>query len=368
MNIDLDTLENENLIGKLKLISLLERQSPYRSVRDRVERRFSQALNMLPTEYKEPALAIFGSTFYLPKQMLDDSWKYLWENLRKRSGFGDDIEEFLILELDRDTLRDDFYRANEAVGRLQDNLPVRSSNDIIDLLMSLEAGSTQPERLDALHKISSKSLWLLLIDVSISGSSAAFELGRMQRLQQMIAPKNAGGVIALIQVATEQAILEIDKMEVPFLVGLTVPLSCALNTEGYRLIHASSLVRRMRKLCKWFAETHVMPSKYRIAQLSAERKNPAIAQFGFGGMGWNLILHKNAPNNSLPLLWFRPPGDEYLPPFERIDSRIASSWDGRGNWMDRVGSDRIRAEWLERLENNPDEQRRLQEEASEAPN
>src|ERR1051326_4531335 len=148
INIDLDVLESEHLIGRLKLLELLERQAPYRDFRDRVDRRISQALTTIPEHFHQSALAIFGTTLYITRQILDDAWRFLWSSLCRSFGGLPKPEELLILELDRDLLRDEFYRANALAGRLQDNLPVRSSYDLVDAMMQLESGHIGPELKD----------------------------------------------------------------------------------------------------------------------------------------------------------------------------------------------------------------------------
>jgi len=145
MEIDLKLVESENLVGRLKLIQFLERQSPYREMQEGVETRISQSLEMLPSGFKQAGLAIFGSTYYITKQMLHDAWRYLWRTFSRMIGHFPKIEETLVLELDRDLLRDDFYSANSFVGRLQDNSPFKSAADILETLMAIEADTITPE-------------------------------------------------------------------------------------------------------------------------------------------------------------------------------------------------------------------------------
>jgi hypothetical protein len=339
MNINLGLLEQEHLIGRLKVTELLERQSPYREVPERVERRFSQALQMLPEDLREPALAVFGTAFYITRQMLEDAWRYLWSCLCTRLGNVPRQEDVLMLELDRDLLRDDFYRANSIIGRLEQNLPFRSAQDIVDALMQLEAGPPPPELRAAIASIARRPYWILLTDMCMSGGSASAELRRLRRLSRLLDPSADATLVALVQVVTDHAYDRLIAAKADFLSAIRVPASCALTAPNYSLISDLSLAAQIKNLCQWFAETHILTTTYRLAELSRRDNNPAIAYYGYGELGWNIITHKNAPNNSLPILWFRPPTDAYRPPFERIDSRVHPPWPGRTEWLDRLEND-----------------------------
>jgi len=339
MHVDLDLLESEHLIGRLKLIELLERHSPYRDLRDGVERRFSQALRVIPNEFRQPAIAIFGSVQYISQQMLFDAWRHLWSLLNRESRDIPSLEDILFLELDRDQLRDEFYRANSLTGRLQDNLPWRSTHDIIDALMNLESGRMAPELLESFVGLTKRRCWVLLIDLSVSGTSAISELRRLHKIRSLFFEDSEIEIVALIQLATDKALAELSSSGYSYHCSIRVPSFQALSDTNYNLYGNSSLQQSMRDVCKWFAEEHVLTTDYRLATLSREAKDPDIAAFGFGKSGWSIVTYRNTPNNSLPILWFRPPGDSYRPPFERIDSRIGKPWAGRSDWLSRLETD-----------------------------
>lgn len=336
MQVNLDLLESEHLIGRLKLIELLERQCPYRNLPDRVERRFSQSLRIIPEDFREPALAIFGSVLYITDQILLDAWRYLWSALDERNRSLPALEDMLILELDRDLLRDEFYRANSLVGRLQDNVPWRSTQDIIDTLMHLGGGSVAPELLQTFKELGRKRLWVLLVDLSVSGTSVGSELARLNRIRSLFFQESEITVVALIQLATDCALQLLEERAHKYHCAIRLPMSNALNHSEYNLVGDKQLQQRMRGMCEWFAAKYVLPTDYRLSKISKETNDPQVAAFGFGGYGWNIVTHRNTPNNSLPILWFRPPDDSYRPPFERIDSRIGNTWSGRREWLNRV--------------------------------
>jgi hypothetical protein len=349
MEIEPELVESENLVGRLKLIQFLEKQSPYREMPEGVETRISQSLEMLPSEFKQAGLAIFGSTYYVPKQMLHDAWNYLWRTFGRMGGHFPRIEECLVLELDRDLLRDEFYSANSLVGRLQDNSPFKSASDILETLMAIEADTISPE-LKTTLKVLERPYWILLSDLSLSGTSVASEIQKLEQTHRLLFPSKVPNITALIQIITEPAKLEIKKRNGTYIAALNIPVSCALNSSKYSLISNSLLVAKMRELCQWFGQKHVLSTDYRLSKLSVLENNPDIASYGFGAMGWNIVTHKNTPNNSLPILWFRPPSNQYRPPFERIDSRIGPTWSGRRDWLEKIESDSARrTELLEKI-------------------
>ena len=344
--LNLDFLEGEHLVGRLKLIELLEKLSPYRDLPERVERRFSQALQQVPSDFQEAVLAIFASTLYVTKQMLDDAWRFLWISLERQKRTVGGQTDLFILELDRDLLRDEFFRVNALAGRLQDNLPWRSTSDLIDGLMNVEGGQVPLSIRESLASLIRRPTWLLLTDFCVSGTSAASDLQRLETIARLLRPDDPPAIITLIQLATEEALNRLSSEGRAHRCAITIPLTCALNSDAYQLIADAALVEQMRRACDWFASTYVLPTDYRISRLSREAHDANIARFGFGSKGWSVVTWKTAPNNSLPLLWFRPPGDSYRPPFERIDSRIGRAWPGRSEWLSAVSIDEDRAKRL----------------------
>ena len=294
MKVDLDILEKEQLIGKLKLLEFQNATSPFRNANEKnVERRLSQALKKIPDEFHQAALSIFGSVLYINENMLNDCWKYLWNTLINKHKCS--MQNIWLLELDRDQLRDEFYRANQISGRLEDNLPWRSSHDIIDMLNNLEENTYSDILLDKFKSLVSRDIWVVLVDISISGSSVISEINRIQKLASLLRGAEKPKIIALVQIITEEAIVKLQDTGHNFLYGLKIPNSCAFNSEKYDLIKDSGLKIKAKELCIWFADTFILPYENRLAKLAKSDKN--IAYFGFGGMGWNIVTHKNTPNN-----------------------------------------------------------------------
>lgn len=344
MKLNLTFLENTHLIGKLKLIELLEKASPYRVLKETVERRFSRALGAIPDEHREAALAIFGSTIYLPQQMLEEAWKHLWLVCQLRHESLRDIHKnVLVLELDRDQIRDEFYRCNSIVGRLQDNLPWRSTHDIIDALERFETKTnTNQDYFDEFISILRRPYWLLLVDITLSGTSVLSEIRRIEKLRRILLPREKYiGVTILAQVATETAVERFRQAGVCFEAAIIVPRRNAIRYCLGQKATDHKLMQSIVDVCDWFAEEYVLRCDNRISIMAKEDRE--VARYGFGAEGWNVVTYKNCPNNCLPLLWLWQPGKEYIPPFERVDSRDeGGTWPGRRNWLDEIASDEVR--------------------------
>lgn len=340
-------LEDEHLVGKLKLAEMLERTSPYREMATPTEHRIAAAFGAIPEHLQQAALAIFANILYIPKQMMNDSWAYVWQNYLSSLPSVPAFEEFLFLELDRDQIRDEFYRANNLFGRLQDNLPWRSMHDIIDGLMALEQRRLDEDLARQFVQLLSRKHWVLLVDLSLSGTSAASELARIAAVHSLWEDERVSRPVALLQLATEEASTVLASGEHDFRRGIVVPNCFALSKPDYSLVRDIALVQQMREVCRWFARTHVQSSGYRLADMS--RTDEDVAVYGFGKSGWNVVTHKNTPNNSLPILWFKPPNGAYEPPYERLDSRISLGWQGRKQWVEQLESDETKRKNLRKL-------------------
>lgn len=307
------------------------------------------ALNSLPPPHRQAAAAMFASTLYITKQMMDDAWQCLWHALQNRTGHPLNLDDLLILALDGDGLLDDFFHTNRLSGRLQSDHPFRCANNLIDVLMQLESGDLYPELKQALVGALKKPYWVLLADQSLSGTSVVQELNRLRKIQRL-SPFGRAPVLPLIQLATEQATLNLKEKGWDYSAAIQVPLNCALNHESFDAVDSPALKRKMKALCAWFAETHVLPTSTRLAQKSKQKQDADIATFGFGKLGWNIVTHKNAPNNALPILWFSSSEQPYQPPFARIESRRGPSWKGRKHWLARFkGNTDLKARMRQRI-------------------
>lgn len=328
-HIDVDLLESQNLVGRLKTLELLERQSPFRGFANRFDQRLASALTTLPSELHSPALAVYGTVLYLPQQVLDSAWAFLWHELHSPTGGCESLNDLTLFELDRDAIRDAFYRASFVQGRLQDSGPFRSSYDVLDVLGGLESRELAPEYEQAIAHLADQEHWVLLADFSLSGSSVVSEIRRLRRLSELLGNRSRR-ITCLVQVVTEQALKAISAQDADLITAIYIPYSSALNHEDYNLITDRGLVTAMKDFCTWFYDSYVIGSKH---PLEGEPEH----KFGFNGMGWTLVSAANAPNNSLPPLWFGDAKGMYRAPFERLDSRSGPpGWLGRRQWESRI--------------------------------
>lgn len=343
------SLIDEPLAERFQLLKRLNQLSPYQGLEVPLERRMAIALNTLPTQHRQAAAAMFASTLYITKPMMDDAWQCLWHALQNRMGHPLNLDDLLILELDGDGLLDDFFRTNRLAGRIPSDHPFRGANNLIDVLMQVESGDLYPELKQALVAALKKPYWVLLADQSLSGTSVVQELNRLRKIQRL-SPFGRVSILPLIQLATEQATFKLEEKGWDYLAAIQVPLNCALNHESFDTVDDLALKQKMKALCAWFAKNHVLPTNTRLAQKSKKKQDADIAAFGFGKLGWNLVTYKNAPNNALPILWFQSPEQPYQPPFARVESRLGPSWKGRKHWLSRFkGNMDLKAKMRQRL-------------------
>jgi hypothetical protein len=344
---DLPLLESEHVIGRLKTIELLEKITRYRELNDPVERRFARALSTVPRAWHTAALLLYSTVVYLPRPLLDETWPCIWRIGQETNAFPTNRGELAFFELDRDQIRDDFYRTNHIPGRLEDNTLIKSSQDIVDTLIANEFGQVNPQVAEQFSFICRKTHWLLLADVTLSGTSILSEMERLTFLLERVFAKFPITISCISQLATNEAKLTITSRGYSFSAALIIPSTYALSSPDCQLFRSDRAQSQVNDLCDWFAETHVKATPdHFISQFARETQNPKILKYGYGGHGWTIVTYKNAPNNSLPLIWFRPSSDQYVPPFERLDSRTRSSNSHRKKWIDDLRNDQARTEEL----------------------
>lgn len=344
---DLPLFETEHVIGRLKNIELLEKISRYRELSDPVERRFSRAMTTLPRAHHAAALLLYSTIVYLPRPLLDETWPCIWRMAHEANSLPRDRSEIAFFELDRDQIRDDFYRTCDIPGRLEDNTLIKSSQDIVDALMANEFGPVNPQIAEQISFICKKTHWLVLSDVTLSGTSIASEMERLAFLLSSVFRNYPITLSCISQLATKDASGAIRDRGFSFSAALIIPDTYALSSPNFQLLRTAGAIRQVNELCEWFAETHVKTTpEHFITQLADETNNPSLLKYGYGARGWTVVTYKNTPNNSLPFFWFRPTSNAYSPPFERLDSRTRPSTSHRKKWVDDLKADAGRVEDL----------------------
>jgi len=357
-NISWEIVEKENLVSKLKFLTLLDAENKFKSKDDsRLEDRIPKMLNFLPNKYHTAALAVLSNVFYITEQMLIDAMRSLWyqytHDFKNKDRIGLPLSNVHIFELDQAGARDSFFndvKAHESIyglkagGRLDDKSPFTSVDSLLLYLHMLDDTKCLPyEELSYLYALTEKKHWILLVDISLSGVSVCNEIKRLKQIADHILKVNDLNISIFIQAATEEAQTHVDNLlaelnksseNINCYYAIKIPYECAFNAKKvkkqYSLLKDKKLIKQVDDLCSYFAEHVVENKKYSthitklVKQKRDEGKNEEadnMAKYGFGGLGWNVITYKNAPNNSLPFLWCQPSNSGYTAPYERTDSR-----------------------------------------------
>lgn len=360
-NIDWQAVEKENVVSKLKFLTLLEDKNKFGGQQVGLEKRIQNMLDCLPRKYHTAAVAALSGVIYITEQMLVDAWKTLWYQYKNDYSGTDRLNVKLgdahIFELDRDGLMDSFFRTASVnskldiffgeYGRLDDTSPIDSVNRLLNYIFKLdssEAVCLSEKETTELYVLKKKKHWILLVDITLSGKSICSEIKRIQVIAEHILKAQDIDIAIFIQTATEQAresineLLENSNVNIKCYYAIQIPYECAFNYKDessgrkYSLIKDEELISDIDKLCTYFAEKVIKKYKSPINKaINKKIKNSEFqdaedyAKYGFGGLGWNVITYKNAPNNSLPFLWCQPVKSGYSAPFCRIESRVNSA-------------------------------------------
>ncbi|WP_203929957.1 phosphoribosyltransferase-like protein [Virgisporangium ochraceum] len=320
------------LTSRLHELDADERRSPFRESPVTVASRIRRALADLPEEWREPARWLFALTRYLSRPELHRAWRSLWATFQEQQAVRSPTE-VLVLELDRDTLRDDFYRANCLPGRLDDNLPFRSSHDLASALWMVEAGRPPPEYAGAIRALRTRSHWVLLADLGLSGASIAAEVDRLTTVQRIIHPLRPVRVTCLIQAATDRARERLAADSIGHIAAIRLVNSISTLPVGYADL-PGEVPDAVTRFCRWFADHHVAGSGHRLGGAG-----PDTAAFGRSAAGLLVVTHKNTPDSTVPPLWLSTHSPPYRAPFERLESRVGLGWTGRKEWYARLRRD-----------------------------
>lgn len=340
----LQWLDSESTVARLKYLELLERKSKYRDLSEGVEHRFASALDFFPEEHKEGALAVFSSTLYVSQPLVVDAWKSVWWMLQRNEGLTAETFErdVLLLELDRDKLKDSFFEHNNIQGRLENNSQFQSSNDLIDSLKFLEKGGLDKDVKNDLISALEKPVWINLVDISLSGTSVCSDLKRLKEIASFIPSKTEPKIITVLLMATEKAEQKLQEIDAIYHRAVGIPNSASLAHEKYTLISDKKLIDKMKSACDWFSKHVVLKTESRFSRQATADPYKNVGQFGFKEGGWSIVTYKNAPNNSLPILWFS--NEQYTAPFERVDSRTNNhSTSTRKEWLEGLTVERVNA-------------------------
>lgn len=337
----------DRVVAGLHEVELLESMTSYAHSRDLYFPRITAALDQLPQEHWDAALAVFASVVYIPQDFLTATFDYLWWVVKSIASEGGApisavAHDVHIMEVDADGLVPGFARHNGLSARLNASVHPRLP-DVQQLRQALNdaaRGTVQVRRAaaDKLKLAASKKVWIILTDKALSGQSLLGDLERITFARDVLgdATGHFPDIYVCAQIATAQAERAVadwihanNIRHVRMVAAIRLDERARVGSPECRLFHDDDTHQRVRSLCEWFDRAVV--AKDVSLNTFRERSNGSLA-LGYKNTGITLVDHLNTPTNSLPLLWFDgtdPAADytgsdsppTYRAPFPRIHSR-----------------------------------------------
>lgn len=334
-------LIDENLVSGIHLVELFEKDSIYHSISRNYFSRLKESLGYLPEEFQDAALAVFSNVVYIPKQLLDQTYKYFWRDFLSVNEI-DNIDNHAIrichfFEIDPSGMINSFCHENAISQRLHPDYFVRISDvknakeTCICLMHSIK--EIVDDAKNSLKRLFQKDHWIIFTDKALSGQSLFKDIERYIFLREL-AYKSCGfkpKITIFAQIITEDALkygkdlLENeDKISLKY--GIILNDVMKVNSDNCKLFKNRSMIIKVRELCEWFAQ-NILDHDTKNYDRMREKSGDNLA-YGYKGCGLTLVDHSNCPTNSLPLLWYdnlyycdqnnlKP----YQGPFPRVHSR-----------------------------------------------
>jgi hypothetical protein len=330
-------IDTEELVPRLEVVHNLERISHYPRALSgmRYFERIQSAMHSIPSEFHLYALALFANVIYLPRPLLRDSLRYLLREAARRLEVQpeDVTNNSLVLELDVSDLSYAFIQANHIQGRLdKSKFPgFGTVGSFIQALLGLldqNSPTTLEQRASILNAIK-KKYWILLVDFALSGTSLSSEIRKILSIFSKLRPHlPVPHLVVLTQVLTVDAEKVVEQVlgdyEETFTHVRAIYLGedLKINSPRCRLFCVPETLLGIQNLCEWFAQNTFF-AKDPDLERTKERSGDDM-RFGFKAGGWPLVT-PNCPSNSVPLLWYVSPTNDYIGPFPRVSSRIDQS-------------------------------------------
>lgn len=338
-------IDVDRVVAGLHNVELLEGMSNYPQRRPPYFPHVAAAIDQLPREHWDAALAVFGAVIYVPKVFMDEAMRYLWWALRttaERRGtqVSPAATDLHLLEVDSDSLVPDFARVNALSARL--NAAVHSKLNEVQKLRAAVAGLRSRSAAERdfsrgqLRLIGQKKAWLVLTDKALSGQSLVGDLQRIAFTRELVAecvgsrPQLYVGA-QIMTSSAETAVAawarESNVEDLTVLSAIRLDERARVGSPECALFDSRRTHDAVLALCDWFDAEVVA----RDASLNRFREHSdGSLALGYKQTGLTLADAKNTPTNSLPLLWFDSTDPDaiyerepypYVGPFPRTHSR-----------------------------------------------
>ncbi|MEU2030769.1 phosphoribosyltransferase-like protein [Nocardia amamiensis] len=312
----------EDLIAGLHRIELIEEFSPYRQHQVPYFTRVERSLNQLPPRFRDAALAVFANVVYLPSQLLDATFGYLWHAVIESARHaGRDVpnsfDDIHVFEVDPSGLAPRFAQLNALSGRLNADRnsrisDVQSALTALTNVLDLPDSDPGKEARHDLRLIASKKHWIVLTDKALSGQSLVGDIERFVQLRRLLnawTPQCDPHIYVCAQVMTADAQYYLGKdtsllpewHEISLLHALLFDERAKVNSAECEIFATPRMHDEVRELCEWFA-TNLLIADRSLHTIIARSKDGMA--YGYRGCGLLLADAFNTPTNSLPILWY----------------------------------------------------------------
>lgn len=343
--------DNEDIVAKIQYLQELTSKNPYVGWQGRAPRyikRVETAINSLPSEHQEAALALFASVMYLPRVLLDEAWREIvfrltvGANWLPENGFRDSF----FLAVDNAGLITSFSHIAGLSGREDHdvNPGYGTVSELIDNMVAyVKAGAEDSSIIENLVLVKHKKWWILLTDNAISGGSAKSDVKKLNDLKRILFdeqqndPSIVPQTILCAQIITQQAIKEITEIlpstdNISY--GLMFDDRFRINSIGCALYREESTLLGVRNLCEWFGNFFFVENcddRFRERlKTHIQKGGSGSYAYGWRNSGYTIVTEENCLSNSVPPLYYTPSNQklisqreylDYKPPFPRLESR-----------------------------------------------
>ncbi len=342
--------DDEDIVAKIQYLQELTTKDPYvgwHGQASKYIRRVEAAIDNLPREYQDAALALFASVIYLPRDLLEEAWREIVfrlisvNNWSPQSGFRDSF----FLAVDNAGLITSFSHVASLSGREDHdvNPGYGTVSELIDNMVAyVKGGFEQGAIIKDLALVKQKKWWILLTDNAISGGSARSDIEKLSDIKKILFGDEVFDVqfvpktVLCAQLITEQAIKEIKEILPPtnILYGLLFDDRFRINSERCALYKEKNTLTKVRTFCEWFGNVFFVenPDERFRERLKTHIKKGGSANYAYGwrNSGYTIVTQENCLSNSVPPLYYTPSLQisedqaeylDYKPPFPRLESR-----------------------------------------------
>jgi hypothetical protein len=353
-------IDSQNLISKLSLLELLQKYERYMcldsSHSTKYFKRIEASLQFIPEKYQKVALTLFANVFYVGDSILSDALVYLFKEIAALNNDDENnvVKSMHIFEVDPSGLIESFFRVNKIVGRLDSDTFSRckSVGEFITNLhnyISCEKLKKNDALISNIKGLLKKEIWILLTDFSFSGTSLNSEIDKLLKLRNIcFHQKKKPKIIVCVQIISAKSLEEIESKfgnEIQILYAqlyndrLRVIPERVWGSENKKLQPSllfeqnNAVYLEAVELCNWFGSEYI--DRDPDHEKTLKQGQGGTLAFGYKDCGFTVIPQRNAPSNSLPILWYTPSktfqqkyNKNYIPPFPRTTSRVSQSTSG----------------------------------------